>query len=260
MFMGTAITIEVVDPAPNADAGMLIERAFAWFREVDERFSTYKPGSEVNRIDRGELSAAHASPDMRAVLDACAELHASTRGYFDVYATGRFDPSGYVKGWSVRVASDRMYAAGARNHCINAGGDIMARGHAPGGGPWRIGIAHPWQADKVAWVLAGYRMAVATSGTYERGLHVIDPFRGVPADALCSVTVTGLDLAIADAYATAALAMGERGPEWLAMLDGYESAVITADGLPTVDPGEPNSDGPPTVDPGEPAPGSDPPD
>ena len=246
MIMGTAITIEVVDPDPGVDARAVVEHAFAWFREVDERFSTYKPDSEVSRMGRGELAAAGTSPDMRLVLDACAELHTATNGYFDVYATGGFDPSGYVKGWSVRVASERMYAAGGRNHCVNAGGDIMVRGHAPGGGPWRIGIVHPWQADKVAWVLAAHDLGIATSGTYERGPHVIDPFRGVPAEALCSVTVTGPDLAVADAYATAALAMGDRGPAWLATLDGYESAVVTTDGramrsagLPVADPDPP---------------------
>jgi thiamine biosynthesis lipoprotein len=56
------------------------------------------------------------------------------------------------------------------------------------------------------------------------------------------VTVCGQDLATTDAYATAALAMGERGITWLGTLDGYESAVITksreayrSDGFPTVD-------------------------
>ena len=123
----------------------------------------------------------------------------------------------------------------------------------PTAGRGRIGIRHPWETLKVAWVVAGTDLAVATSGTYERGLHVIDPFRGAPATYLRSVTVTGSDLALTDAYATAALAMGERGLTWLASLDGYECAVVTAEGealrsngLPAVaiaDGGEP----PPTL-------------
>jgi FAD:protein FMN transferase len=46
------------------------------------------------------------------------------------------------------------------------------------------------------------------------------------------VTVVGADLALADAYATAALAMGESGIAWLAKLaaDGFESAVVADDG------------------------------
>jgi thiamine biosynthesis lipoprotein len=155
----------------------------------------------------------------------------ATDGYFDVYATGRLDPSGYVKGWSVQVASDRLVAAGAANHCLNAGGDVCTRGRPESGREWRTGIRHPFDAHGVCWVLTGTDLAIATSGTYERGFHVIDPHRGEPARALRSVTVVGPDLGIADAYATAALTMGQPGLDWLARLDGYESGVVTEDGL-----------------------------
>ena len=95
-----------------------------------------------------------------------------------------------------------------------------------------MGIRHPWRADKLCWVVDGTDLAVATSGTYERGLHVIDPKTGEPARALRSVTVTGPDLAVADTYATAALAMGEAGLDWLARLarSGYQSGVVTEKG------------------------------
>jgi thiamine biosynthesis lipoprotein len=106
------------------------------------------------------------------------------------------------------------------------------RGRNADGGLWRVGIRHPWQADKLSWVLALSDGAVATSGTYERGEHVVNPRTGRPARGLRSVTVVGPDLALADAYATAALAMGEPGIAWLAKLgtSGYESAAVTDDG------------------------------
>jgi FAD:protein FMN transferase len=228
--MGTAISLEITDDLPPATAGHLATGVFDWLREVDQRFSTYQEQSEVNRVQRGELRVAEASADLRAVLETCADLWSFTDGYFDAYATGRLDPSGYVKGWSVQVASDRLAAAGAVNHCINAGGDVRLRGAPARGQPWRVGIRHPWQAQKLAWVLAVGDAAVATSGVYERGLHVIDPRRGEPATALRSVTVVGPDLGLADAYATAALAMGLPGLDWLARLPGYESAAVTGDG------------------------------
>jgi len=43
------------------------------------------------------------------------------------------------------------------------------------------------------------------------------------------VTVVGLDLAVADAYATAAFARGAEGPPWLAGLEGYDAMCITSD-------------------------------
>lgn len=229
--MGTAISLDIAASVDPVLAGELADATFAWFREVDERFSTYKDGSEVNRLDRGELTVDACSPDMRLVLRETARLWEETGGYFDVYATGRLDPSGYVKGWSVQVASDRLAAAGAGDHCVNAGGDVRLRGNPAPGRPWRVGIQHPFEPMKVAWVLASEDLAVATSGTYERGFHVVDPLRGEPARELCSVTVTGPDLATADAYATAAVAMGEKGLDWLAGLKGYESAAVSADGV-----------------------------
>jgi thiamine biosynthesis lipoprotein len=232
--MGTAISLDIADPLPPERASRLADDVFDWLRLVDERFSTYQEGSEVNRLHRGELRIDECSADLRAVLDTCADLWTATDGYFDVYATGRLDPSGYVKGWSVQVASDRLVAAGSGNHCINAGGDVRLRGGPAPGEPWRVGIRHPWEADKLAWVLAVSDLAVATSGVYERGYHVLDPRRGQPATALRSVTVVGPDLGLADAYATAALAMGLPGLDWLARLagnpGGYESAAVTEDG------------------------------
>jgi FAD:protein FMN transferase len=252
LMMGTAISVDVADPPPGA--ATLVDEVFAWFDEVDRRFSTYKPDSEVGRLDRGELAPGELSRDMRHVLDACEDLRAATRGYFDAYATGRLDPSGYVKGWSVQVASDRLAAAGAGNHCVNAGGDVRVRGAGPAGRGWRIGIRNPFEHDKVAWVVAGTDLAVATSGTYERGFHVVDPFTGAPATYLSSVTVTGPDLGVADAYATAAVAMGARGPGWLAGLDGHECAVVTAAGEASRSAGLPVADFRDDTPPGDPGP------
>lgn len=234
--MGTVATVELFDPVPD---DRVMDEIFAWLHDVDRRYSTYRPDSEVNRLHRGELRLEECSADLREVLDRCADLWDATDGYFDIYASRRLDPSGYVKGWAVQVASERLSAAGAVNHYVDAGGDIQTRGRPGPDTEWRVGVRHPWQHDKVAWVLAGTDLAIATSGLYERGLHVIDPRTGRPADTLRSVTVVGRDLGVADAYATAAVAMGPAALTWLASLDGYESAVVTEDGRAFVSPGLP---------------------
>ncbi|NJC73798.1 FAD:protein FMN transferase [Planosporangium thailandense] len=227
--MGIPVSVQLADDLPYATLAAHADGAFAWLRLVDELFSTYKPGSEVSRLRRGDLRLDDCSPHVRDVVERCAELWRDTDGYFDVYAAGGLDPSGYVKGWAVQVASDALVEAGAVNHCINAGGDVRVRGCPADATAWRIGVRHPWEPLAVCFVLTGTDLAVATSGTYERGAHVIDPHRGVPAQHLRSVTVVGPDLGLADAYATAAVAMGEAALEWLAGLDGYESAVVTED-------------------------------
>jgi thiamine biosynthesis lipoprotein len=79
--------------------------------------------------------------------------------------------------------------------------------------------------------------AVATSGTAERGAHVLNPHTGGAAIELASVTIVGPDLTVADVYATAALAMGSRAPAWLADLDGLASYVVDAGGNEWSSPG-----------------------
>lgn len=230
-IMGTAISLEIAGTTPPDVAARLADEVYAWMRLVDDTFSTYKADSEVTRLHTGALTAAAACADLRQVLATCADLWRDTDGYFDVYATGRLDPSGYVKGWAVQVASDRLLAAGAADHSLNAGGDVRVRGLSPAGGPWRVGVRHPWDPAAVCFVLAGSDLGIATSGTYERGQHVVDPRGGGPATGLRSVTVTGPDLGRADALATAAVAMGAAGLDWLARLpEGYESAAVTDDG------------------------------
>jgi FAD:protein FMN transferase len=228
--MGMPVTLDIADDFPPAELESLADGVFAWLREVDDRFSTYKLDSEVNRLVRGELRRDECSADLAFILDRSTELWSLTDGFFDVYATGTLDPSGLVKGWAVQVASERLVAVGSANHCLNAGGDVALRGGPRPGEPWRVGIRHPFQPMAVAWVLATTDCGVATSGTYERGLHVVNPKTGEPAHELCSVTVVGPDLTLADTYATTALAMGRPGLDWLATLDGYESAAVTEDG------------------------------
>lgn len=225
-IMGMPIGIEIHDPDVDPQA---LDVAFEWFRWVDATFSTYKADSEISRLNRGELTLADAHPDVRAVLGRCEELHEETEGYFDIrvpFLRGVIDPSGLVKGWSVERAGQVLAEAGARNYAINAGGDIVVRGHPPGAGLWRIGIKHPFERDRVAAVVVATDTAVATSATYERGLHIFNPHTGGPPPGLLSVTVTGPDLGTADAYATAIFAMGEDGPAWVATLDGYDAMII----------------------------------
>ncbi|WP_213455911.1 FAD:protein FMN transferase [Rhizomonospora bruguierae] len=228
--MGTAISLDIADPLPPERLERLADQVFTWMREVDQRFSTYRDDSEVRRLDRGDLRAEDASAGLRHVLDRCAALWRETGGYFDAHAGGHLDPSGYVKGWAVQVASDRLARLGAANHCLNAGGDVRVRGVAEPGRPWRVGIRHPWDPRHTCLIVTGTDLAVATSGVYERGHHVLDPHPGEPATGLRSVTVAGPDLGDADAYATAALAMGVPGLDWVSRLPGYECAVVTDDG------------------------------
>lgn len=227
--MGTAVSLHLRDSTtPSA----VIEAVFAHLRDVDARFSTYRPDSEVSRLARGELAETDASAGLRHVLAVCDHLTMDSGGAFDARRAGpdgRLDPSGYVKGWAVEEAAWLLDAAGARDYLLNAGGDVIARGEAAPGLPWRIGIRHPDQVDRLAAVLAVRDRAVATSGTYERGDHIVDPRTGRPASGLRSLTVVGPRLGFVDAYATAAFVMGRSGLGWVASHADHEAMAITDD-------------------------------
>lgn len=227
--MGTVVSVEIREP--HLDPSVL-DTVFAHLHDIDARFSPFRADSEVSRLARGELAEADASLDLRQVLAACDHLAMVTDGTFDARRhrpDGRIDPSGFVKGWALEEAAWLIDTAGGRNYWINGGGDIVVRGEASPGVPWRIGIRHPDEADRVAAVLAVTDRAVATSGTYERGEHIADPRSGDVPVGLRSVTVVGPSLAFTDAYATAVFVMGLSGLTWLDAQPGYAALAITED-------------------------------
>jgi thiamine biosynthesis lipoprotein len=227
--MGTTVSVNVLTPGIEP---AVLDEVFDQLRDIDARFSPFREDSEIRRLARGELDEETVSPDVRYVLSVCDHLAAVTGGAFDARAhraDGAVDPSGFVKGWVIEEAAWRLDSAGARDYWINAGGDIVARGHAVDGRPWRVGIRHPDQADRVAAVLEVSDRAVATSGAYERGAHIIDPRTGQAAAAFRSVTVVGPGLAFTDAYATAVFVMGMDGLGWIDAKDGYAALAITSD-------------------------------
>ena len=236
--MGMGIVVDVRDADVEEGA---VDDVFDWLRFVDDTFSTYKPESEISRIGRGELSPNEAHPEVGGVLQRCERLREDTDGYFDLEACGSLDPSGLVKGWAVDRAALILEDAGAKDFAIYAGGDIIVRGQPEPGDRWHVGIRHPYRGDRVAAVVEARDLAIATSGAYARGDHVLDPHTGLAPTGLLSVTVAGPELATADAYATAAFAMGSRGPAWTAQLDGYEAMSITDDGRVLTTPGFPST-------------------
>jgi thiamine biosynthesis lipoprotein len=227
--LGTVVSLDVRDVAErrsHAAFGCLV----GWLDEIDRRFSTYRDDSEISRIDRGELPVAMASKDVRQVLERCAILRKRTSGAFDERAGGRLDPSALVKGWAVQEGAELLSAHGLTDFSLNVGGDVVVRGGALPDRIWRVGIQHPRDRGALAAAIDVTDLAVATSATYERDGHLLDPYTGEPPAGVLSVTVVGPDLGTADAYSTAAFALGTAGPNWtLGLDDGYEALTILAD-------------------------------
>jgi thiamine biosynthesis lipoprotein len=222
--MGTVFSIVAEDEAAGG-----IAAAVARLHAIDAKFSTYREDSVISRMARG--AAVERDPEVTEVLRRCSEAEADTGGAFTAYPAGRLDPSGWVKGWAIEEAGRALIAAGSRAHLIVGGGDVQAHGEAELGRPWTVAIADPFHPDRYAALVSGRDFAVATSGTAERGEHIVDPATGAPATGFASVTLIGERIARTDAYATAVFAMGpERGLEWVEQRDGFEAYAVLPDG------------------------------
>lgn len=226
--MGTVFSTDV----RNGPCGSLtaIDDVIRWWRWVDRTFSPFRSDSAISRLNRGELTPCDCAEEVTTILSLCQRASVESDGYFDAYASGQLDPCGIVKGWSIEVASAMLVEAGLESHCINGGGDVRCVGEPEPGRKWQVGIADPLRHRQLAAAVVVGEGAVATSGVAERGYHVLNPSTGLAACELASVTVVGPDLTWADAYATAAMAMGYEAGEWLSSLEGYESLVISHDG------------------------------
>lgn len=233
--MGSVASVHVHDGASEMAVGAVIDDVLSELERIESVFSTFRPDSEISRINRGELHHLEASREVIDVLDGCFFMESISAGAFSCRrADGSLDPAGFVKGWAVERAARRLDAAGLRHWCLSLGGD-MQMGDAPE--PldeqprgWKIGIADPTDHGRVVSGLLVQRGAVATSGTAERGRHIIDPRDGTPADHWASFTVCGPSLAWADAFATAACVMGESGVEWVHGFEGYTALGVRHDG------------------------------
>ncbi|MGW4320108.1 FAD:protein FMN transferase [Streptomyces sp. NPDC004684] len=230
--MGTVFSFDVRGGEPEAVRAALRE-AVAGLHRVDEVFSTYRADSEVSRLARGELTVAQCDPQVAEVLALGAEAERMSDGWFSLRYQGRLDPTGVVKGWAAERAARLVAAAGASGVSVNGGGDVQVLGSPGADRPWRVGVSDPLRPGGLAAVVSAAgvpELAVATSGTAERGDHIVDPRTGRAAVTdLVSVTVVAPRLVWADCWATAAFAMGAReGLAWLESLPGVEALLITA--------------------------------
>lgn len=231
-IMGMPITVEIVDD--NATVQTL-QQVFDYFTQVDRVFSTYKPDSEISRINAGEILPEAFSRDMRTIFQLSETTKQQTQGYFDMGPVGLCDPSGVVKGWAINQAAQRLRAAGWKKFYVEAGGDIQADGVNAAGTPWRVGIRNPFAKQQIVKAITLSNKGVATSGSYERGAHIYNPHdRSQPITNIVSLTVVGPNVCEADRFATGAFAMGRAGIAFIEHLPGFEGYMIDEHGVATM--------------------------
>jgi len=226
--MGTMVSFEIrIGDAEAKAAHVALARECSRLERADAVFSTWKPNSPMSLLRRGEMTLGEAPAEMAEVLELCKVARELSGGCFDPWAMpGGIDPTGLVKGWAADRALAELRVAGVRAAMVSAGGDLATFGSPKAGSPWRIGVRDPRAESALACVVESPG-AVATSGCYERGPHVIDPATGCPGTRCASATVTGPELWLADALATGLVVAGEAGLALIEAVEAYEGCVIS---------------------------------
>jgi thiamine biosynthesis lipoprotein len=152
-------------------------------------------------------------------------LHCDPRGSRAAVAVP-VDLGGIGKGLAIRWAITLLATAlpdldgPETGALLEAGGDLVARGRAPGGGPWMVGIEDPAGGEMPA-VVALQDGAICTSSIEVHRWrtddgrevhHLLDPRTGEPGGAgLVSVTVAGPDPAWAEVWSKGLFLEGAAG-------------------------------------------------
>jgi FAD:protein FMN transferase len=232
--MGTVFSVSVVPGGlPGQDLRSALRAACATLHRADAIFSTWDQQSPVSRLRRGEALLGDLPAEVAEVAALCRAAKRASGGWFDPWAMpGGFDPTGLVKGWAVERSLAVLRGSGVAAAMVNGGGDLAAFGSPAPGRRWRVGIRHPWRAGSLAGIIE-VEAAVATSGSYERGPHLIDPATGLASGRAASATVTGPSLAMADALATAVAVGGDEALAVAGGVGGYAAYLIRPDGSET---------------------------
>lgn len=124
----------------------------------------------------------------------------------------------------------KLDSLGIENYLVDIGGEMTACGRNPKGLPWHIGINKPvddstqLNSDIQQVIELTDRVGIATSGDYRnfyvkdgrKYAHTINPKTGRPAHGdILSATIVARDCIVADAYATACMALGREGAKAL---------------------------------------------
>ena len=154
------------------------------------------------------------------------------------------DLGGIGKGLALRWAFRRLARAGfvgaGLGALLEAGGDLVAGGPAPQGGPWVVALEDPTGADVPIATVAVPDGAVATSSTLVHRWttgesrtvhHLVDPRTGEPGGAgLLSVAVAGPDPAWAEVWSKTLFLFGAAGIAGAARTRGLAAWWVREDG------------------------------
>ena len=184
-----------------------------YLQNVEEKFSPFSTESLVSRhTDIGEvLQEDFFDLEYQEVYSRSVIAKKETQGLFDPFFDGKYNPTGFVKGWAIENAfmkyikpliDNNIIVAGA----INGAGDIQVGTRLDSNFSWEIGIENPEDKEKIIAKYSIKNGAVATSGLSKKGQHI----KSDNDINHVQVTVVGTYLSDVDVLATAGVVSDEK--------------------------------------------------
>lgn len=184
-----------------------------YLQNVEEKFSPFLLESLVSRhTDIGEeLQDDFFDIEYQEVYSRSIIAKKETQGLFDPFFDGKYNPTGFVKGWAIENAfmkyikpliDNNILEAGA----INGAGDMQVGTRLDSNFSWKIGIENPEDKEKIIAKYSIKNGAVATSGLSKRGRHI----KSDNDINHIQVTVVGTYLSEVDVLATAGVVANEK--------------------------------------------------
>lgn len=238
----TVVTIQIEDDISDEIWQSIVYECVTYLHDVDWVFSPYRSDSYLNQVADENTSlelqplaqpsnfklyssyiasgfTKNARDAFEIVERFCVAAQWQSNGAFNAWRNQIYDPIGLVKGWAADFVLEILKAYGIKQAFVNAGGDIACISHDE---PWRIAIGNPLDQMTAVGYLELEEGAICTSGTYEKGNHIQTRNS---QNVFSSVTISGPNAALADAFATGAIADGLACFEWIQALGPEWGAI-----------------------------------
>lgn len=199
-----------------------------FLKYVSDTFSPKSATSLLSRYNGGDDSGLTENNDFLQVVSKCVEAHRVTEGYFQPFRGGKLDPFGMLRGWAINEAFNRYIrplvadgtaqsaSLGSRNDTVYATADDFDLN-------WNVPIKNSLDSSAPLQQIVLRNGAISTSfaNMEARNFEYLGPRD-------CEqTTIVSPDLALADVWATAALAAGTNNFMDLAQRNRLNAIILT---------------------------------
>lgn len=267
------IVEEPAEAAQEARAEWAINRAFEECARIEKAYSRFIESNELALLNRHVGEWTLVSAELFKLIAFGERVKKRTKGAFDLTVKSILEGWGYDAGYSLKegkrgkcgtielrkdsktglkevrlgaeidlgglgkgYALDRMKAClrDFPNFCLNAGGDLVARGEDENRKPWRIVFEHPTDPTQAIGYVDTKGLALAASSPSRRiwrnRHHLVHPHTGEPANEMGAVYTQAESALLADAYSTALFVLGYKEAQRLLPTLPVEALLISPEG------------------------------